>query len=111
MKMKPVLIMALAVAVVLLVVPTSLRAAVDAAAVYKSKCAMCHGANGMGDTATGKSMKVRDFHSADVQKQSDEQIEKIIENSKGKMPAYKSKLSDAEIDALVKYIRELAKKK
>jgi cytochrome c6 len=88
-----------------------LAAEPDGAAIYKSKCMMCHAANGSGDTPTGKSMKVRDLRSAEVQKMSDEQIEKSIENGKGKMPAYKSKLSDAEIDALVKYIRDLAKKK
>jgi len=31
----------------------SLPAAADAAATYKGKCAMCHGADGKGDTAAG----------------------------------------------------------
>ncbi len=88
-----------------------LAAGPDAAAIYKSKCAMCHAANGSGDTPTGKSMKVRDLRSDEVQKKTDEQIEKSIENGKGKMPAYKSKLSDEEIDALVKFIRDLVPKK
>lgn len=83
----------------------------DAAAIYKAKCAMCHAANGSGDTPTGKTMKVRDLRSEEVQKMKDEDLEKVIESGKGKMPAYKSKLSDAEIDALVKYIRDLAKTK
>src|SRR5882762_6549638 len=38
---------------------------------FKSSCAMCHGADGSGDTAVGKSMKIPDLHSAQVQKQSD----------------------------------------
>ena len=88
-----------------------LSAAPDAAAIYKNKCQMCHAANGSGDTPTGKSMKVKDLRSEEVQKRKDEEIEKSIENGKGKMPAFKTKLSDVEIDALVKYIRDLAPKK
>jgi len=81
----------------------------DAAPLFKSKCAMCHGADGSGDTPAGKSMKARDLRSAEVQKQSGEDLEKTINNGKGKMPAYKGKLKEAEIDALVKYIKTLKK--
>ena len=43
----------------------------DAAeATYKAKCAMCHGPDGKGETATGKMMKVKDFSSEEVQKMS-----------------------------------------
>ena len=82
----------------------------DAAAVYKAKCAMCHGPDGAGQTPTGKSMKVRDLASPDVQKVSDADMAKLIENGKGKMPAYKGKLDAAAIDGLVKLIRTFAKK-
>ena len=81
----------------------------DAVVLFKSKCAMCHGADGSGDTPAGKSMKARDLRSAEVQKQSAEDLEKTINNGKGKMPAYKGKLKEAEIDALVKYIKTLKK--
>jgi cytochrome c6 len=83
----------------------------DAAAVYKAKCAMCHGPDGTGQTPTGKTMKARDLGSADVQKLTDEQIEKVIENGKGKMPAYKGKIDEKSIDGLVKFIREFGKRK
>src|SRR5882724_3409377 len=53
---------------------------------YKAKCAGCHGADGTGNTAAGKSLKVRDLHSGDVQGQSDAQLLNIISNGKGKMP-------------------------
>lgn len=82
----------------------------DAAAVYKSKCAMCHGPDGTGQTPTGKTMKVRDLASADVQKAKDEELKTIIENGKNKMPAYKGKIDAATIDGLVKVIREFGKK-
>ena len=38
----------------------------DGAAIYKSKCASCHGADGKGETPAGKAMKVRDLGSAEV---------------------------------------------
>jgi len=86
----------------------SLRA--DGAGDYKAKCAMCHGADGSGSTATGKALKVRDLASPDVQGQSDAQITDIVTNGKNKMPAYKGKLTDDQIKGLVAYIRTLAKK-
>ncbi len=81
----------------------------DGAAIYKSKCAMCHGADGTGNTPAGKTMKVRDLTSADVQKQSSEELEKVVSNGKNKMPAYKGKLKESEIDAVVKFIRSFKK--
>lgn len=83
----------------------------DAAAVYKAKCAMCHGPDGAGQTPTGKAMKARDLGSPEVQKATDEELEKIIESGKGKMPAYKGKIDEKTIDGLVKFTREFGKKK
>ena len=79
----------------------------DAAALYKSKCQMCHGPDGKGDTPAGKKMGARDFHSPEVAKQSDAEMIKITTDGKGKMPPFKGKLSDDEIKGLVKYIRGL----
>lgn len=81
----------------------------DGAALFKTKCAMCHGPDGAGQTAMGKSLKLRDLRSADVQKQTDAELAKWIADGKGKMPAYKTKLSAEEITALVGYIRTLKK--
>lgn len=79
-------------------------AAQDAAATYKAKCAMCHGADGKG----GK-MGTRDFASAEVKAETDAQLTDIVTKGKGKMPAYGGKLSDADVKGLVTYIRSLAK--
>lgn len=76
----------------------------DAAATYKAKCAMCHGADGKG----GK-MGTRDFASPEVKAETDAQLTDIITKGKGKMPSYNGKLSDADIKGLVTYIRSLAK--
>jgi cytochrome c6 len=93
----------------LFVIAVPARAQGEGAAVYKTKCAVCHGADGKGDTAVGKSMKLRDLGSADVQKQTDEQLIDITTNGKGKMPAYKGKLTDAQIKDVVAYIRTFKK--
>ena len=79
------------------------------AALYKSKCAMCHGADGKGDTPVGKSLKLRDLSSADVQKQSDAELVAITRDGKGRMPPYKGKLTDAQIKDIVAFIRTLKK--
>jgi cytochrome c6 len=82
----------------------------DTAGLYKSKCAMCHGPDGKGDTATGKAMKVTDLTSAEIQKKSDATLIASTTNGVAKMPAFKGKLTDAQIKDLVQYVRGLAKK-
>jgi len=47
--------------------------------------------------------------SAAVQGISDADLTAAITNGKGKMPAYKGKLTDAQISDLVSYIRTLKK--
>jgi cytochrome c6 len=74
---------------------------------YKGKCAMCHGADGKGDTSIGKAKKIRDLGSADVQGQSDADLTKTITDGKGPMPKYDGKLTADQIKDVVKYIRTL----
>jgi mono/diheme cytochrome c family protein len=81
-----------------------------AEATYKAKCAMCHGPDGKGETATGKTMKAGDFASPDVQKLSDADLTDAISKGKGKMPAYKTLTAD-QVKDLVGYVRAFAKKK
>lgn len=81
-------------------------AADDAGALYKSKCQVCHGADGKG-TSAGQKMGVKDFHSPEVAKQSDADLMKVTKEGKGKMPKYDGKLTDDQIKQLIKYIRSL----
>jgi cytochrome c6 len=81
-------------------------AADDVAALYKSKCQVCHGADGKG-TPAGQKLGVKDFHSAEVAKQSDADLVKVTKEGKGKMPKYEGKLTDDQIKELIKYIRQL----
>ena len=78
--------------------------------LFKAKCAMCHGADGAGQTAMGKALKIPDLHSEDVQKRSDAELTEIISKGKNKMPAYDTKLNKEQITKLVACIRDLAKK-
>lgn len=79
----------------------------DAAGLFKSKCAACHGADGTG-SAMGKKMGAHDFTTAEVQGMTDAQLTDIITNGKNKMPKYGS-LKPEEIKGLVSYIRTLKK--
>ncbi len=78
----------------------------DVAALYKSKCQGCHGADGTGSTPMGKKLAARDFHDPEVKKQSDEELFEITKKGKGKMPAYDKKLTDQQMKDLVKYVRQ-----
>lgn len=89
----------------------ALSSAQDGAATFKAKCAMCHGPDGSGKTAMGEKLKIRDLHSADVQKQTDAELAQIVTKGKNKMPPYEGKLTKEQIDQVVVQIRELGKKK
>ncbi len=78
-------------------------------ATFKAKCAMCHGPDGKGQTATGKAMKVKDFASEEVQKMSDADLTAAITSGKGKMPPFKA-LTPDQVKDLVAYIRTFGKK-
>ena len=77
--------------------------------VFKTKCAMCHGADGKGETAMGKKFALKDLGSPDVQSLQDPVLNNLITNGKEKMPAYKEKLTADQIQDLVKYIRTFKK--
>ena len=73
-----------------------------AADVYKAKCAGCHGADG-----SKSAMGSKPLNSADVQGMSAADLAAAIANGKGKMPAYKGKLTDAQISDLAAYVKTL----
>ena len=91
--------------------PRTFAATATGEDVYKGKCASCHGGDGSGQTTMGKIFKLRDFGSADVQKQSDEELTRITSKGKGKMPSFEGKLKTDQIGAVVGYIRTLGKGK
>lgn len=79
-----------------------LASAESAADTYKAKCAMCHGADG-----SKSMMGAKPLNGPDVQKMSEAELTEVITSGKGKMPAYKGKLTDAQIKDLASYIKTL----
>ena len=78
----------------------------DGAALWAQHCASCHGKDGSGGTTMGKKLGVKNY--TKEQGFSDAEAANVITNGKGKMKAYKQ-LSDADVKALVAYVRSLKK--
>jgi len=89
---------------------SSAARAQSVAALYADKCASCHGADGKAATPAGKAVQAHDFHSAEVQSQTDAQLIVTVTKGKGKMPAYEKIYKDNQIKDLVAFCRDLGKK-
>jgi mono/diheme cytochrome c family protein len=96
---------ALLVMVLVIALPVAVFA--DGEAIYKTKCTACHGPDGSGQTPVGKSLKLKDLRSPEIQNLSDAEITKALTDGKGKMPA--SHLSADDIKAVIGYVRSLKK--
>jgi mono/diheme cytochrome c family protein len=84
----------------------------DGAALYKSKCSLCHGKDGEPKPSFAKK-GVQNHKDPEWQKSmTDEAIRKaIVEGSKGTlMRSYEKELSAEQIEALIAHIRSLAPK-
>jgi cytochrome c553 len=82
--------------------------AADGAAIFKDKCAKCHGETGQSDTATGKSMKVPPIAGdAKVAALSEDEIVKGIKENKKHKPPVKS-LPDDDLKAAAGVVKKLA---
>jgi cytochrome c553 len=109
--MKKIIVMSLAL---LVAGAVSVRAA-DAKENWDSKCKVCHGPDGKGKTKMGEKYGIKDYTSAKVQEEmKDEQMIKAIKDGvkdgdKTKMKAFGDVLSDDEIKALVKFVRDFKK--
>lgn len=74
--------------------------------LFGSRCELCHGDDGHGSDM-GKSLKVKDLTSKEVQSQSDAELIRVISAGKNNMPPFKDALKEEEIRSLVQYIRTL----
>ncbi len=84
----------------------------DAAALYKTKCAKCHGAEGKGDGSAAKTMKLTVGDLTDAKRMAgftDARLAEIITKGEKKMPKYDT-LKPEEISGLVTYVKAFAKK-
>jgi mono/diheme cytochrome c family protein len=73
-----------------------------AADIFAKRCAACHGKGGKGDTPMAQKLGAKDISALPG---SEADIQKAIESGKGKMPAFKGKITDAEIASLAKYVK------
>jgi mono/diheme cytochrome c family protein len=91
----------------IIIASTGIGFGADAAAIWSQQCASCHGKDGSGNTMMGKKLGVKDY--TKELGFSDAEATNIIKNGKGKMKGFKDKLSDADVKALVAYVRSLKK--
>jgi mono/diheme cytochrome c family protein len=77
--------------------------------IYKAKCLMCHGADGLANSPMGKALKIPSFKDPAVVKASDAELFAAVKNGKGKMPAENGKLTDDQIKTVIKYVRTIEK--
>ena len=84
------------------------ESAASAAELFSRNCAKCHGKDGRARGLKSKLKGTRNLTDPQWQDRvSDERIFNIITNGKGRMPGFGKKLSDAEVDSLVQYVRGL----
>ena len=78
-----------------------------AKANYAKNCEPCHGPTGEGGPVKvdNKTIKVPSLKSAHAAKLTDDHIAHMITNGEEAMPAFKEKLSQAEIADMVKFVR------
>ena len=74
-------------------------------ALFKAKCAMCHGADGAGKTPMGAKLSIPDLRT--VQKQPAATLEQSITKGKNKMQPWEGKLTKEQISQLISYIQQL----
>ncbi|MGE5693059.1 MAG: c-type cytochrome [Candidatus Zixiibacteriota bacterium] len=79
--------------------------------VYTKKCGSCHGKQGEGvaKMATMLKAKIRNWGEVAATPDTLAAWKKITTDGKGKMPAFKSKLSTSEMDSVMAYVATLAK--
>jgi len=94
--------------VLCLTAPLVVQAQESAEDTYNKKCAVCHGKDGLGNTAKGKKVHVKDVHAN--MKDSEADMIKAVTDGKGDdMDSYKSEFTADQIKTLVEYYRSLGK--
>lgn len=87
------------------------QTAINPAATFSKNCATCHGRDGHADTFKSRHRyHARDLTDARWQSEvSDERILESIREGRGRMPAFKGKLTGEQITSLLEYVRGLKK--
>jgi len=84
-----------------------------ARANFTKNCEPCHGPTGEGGLAKvdNKRIKVPSLHSDHAKKHPDDKLTKMITNGEEEMPSFKAKLTQDEINLMVRYIRKVVQAK
>jgi mono/diheme cytochrome c family protein len=77
-------------------------AADDGGQMYGKKCLACHGLDGAGDKPLGKKVGVPDLRKSTL---SQEEMERLIAEGKGKMLPYKGKITPEQIAAIAAHVK------
>jgi mono/diheme cytochrome c family protein len=86
------------------------RGGLDAGTIYAKSCATCHGKDGRAKTLKARFNNARNLTDAEWQADvSDERLYNSISNGRGKMPPFRKRFSEDEINGLVAYVRRLKK--
>jgi len=86
------------------------QTAVDAKSLFNQRCSKCHGSDGRANTVMGEVGIAPNLTDRGWQRRvSDRRLTNSITHGRGGMPAFRNKLSQKEIKALVAYIREFGK--
>jgi mono/diheme cytochrome c family protein len=101
---KLAMLVAMIAVALFILIPNLSWAADDGAAVFKAKCAACHGADASGKPAA----KIPSLVSDKVKKMSDEDISKTVTDTPKHANVAKSLTSD-QVKAVVSHIRSLQK--
>ncbi len=104
MKTTKLMMLVMTIAVALFILIPNLSWAEDGAALYKAKCAMCHGPEAAGKPAA----KIPSLVSDEAKKKSDADLTKAVAET-AKHPAPVKGLSADDAKAVVTYIRSLQK--
>ena len=111
--MKPTFKHLIACGTIATAIGVSAALAASAGENYENHCSKCHGADGKGQTKMGKKLNVRDMTSEAYKKELDDAKalaslkEGIKKDGKEIKKSYASDLSEAELKALVAYVRGL----
>ena len=96
---------------------TNLTLAAEPKENWSKHCAKCHGNEGIGNTKQGRKLHIKNLTSAGVQsrltdKRILDSLKDGIQSDDGEeqMPSFKEKLSEAERNDLIPYIRALGSK-
>ena len=79
------------------------------ATIFKTKCILCHGPDGSGNTPLGKQLQAANLGSKEVQKLTNAELHKVVHDGRANMPSFAEQLSDAEIGEVIKYVRQFGK--